>query len=321
MNFRILFSALACCGLCAGQLRADTFGNGADTFEIEFVPIGAPGNASYSVANPAGAVDYRYRMAKYEISEQMIDKANALGGLGISHDGRGPNKPATSVTWYDAARFVNWLNLDAGYPAAYKFDALGDFQLWDPNDPGYNPNNLYRNREARYVLPSLDEWHKAAYYDGDAGVWYDYPTGSNSVPDGIDFVGDQNFEAVFFQGGSNPQPNVVTDVGLLSPFGTAGQGGNVFEWDETAFDRVNDDAGDQRAILGGSWVTASNVLSAAHTGGGIGPLFEGDFVGLRIAAIPEPSSIVLQIVFASALWFIRCDASRWHSKRSLRRSD
>ena len=53
---------------------------------------------------------YTYRIGKFEISEQMIDKANALGGLGITKDTRGPDFPATSVTWYEAARFVNWLN-------------------------------------------------------------------------------------------------------------------------------------------------------------------------------------------------------------------
>jgi len=52
-------------------------------------------------------VPYSYRIGKYEISEQMIDKANALGGLGITKDSRGPDKPATNVTWFEAAKFVN----------------------------------------------------------------------------------------------------------------------------------------------------------------------------------------------------------------------
>jgi hypothetical protein len=63
--------------------RADTFGSGANEFEIDFVKIGSPGNPPDANPNPAGAVPYRYRIGKYEISEQMIDKANALGALGI----------------------------------------------------------------------------------------------------------------------------------------------------------------------------------------------------------------------------------------------
>ena len=108
---------------------------------------------------------YKYRIGKYEVSKQMIDKANALGGLGITKDTRGPDYPATSVTWYEAARFVNWLNTSTGSVPAYKFDANGNFQLWNEMDAGYNPANLYRNWLAKYFLPSLNEWHKAAYYD------------------------------------------------------------------------------------------------------------------------------------------------------------
>ncbi len=132
------------------QAVADTFGSGPNSFEIEFVTIGSPGNAPDDDPNPAGAVDYAYRMGKYEISEQMIDKANALSvesgtPLGITKDTRGPNKPATSVTWFEAATFVNWLNTSTGSVPAYKFDDLGAFQLWQPGDAGYDPNYLYRN--------------------------------------------------------------------------------------------------------------------------------------------------------------------------------
>ena len=43
--------------------------------------IGNPGNAADTTGNPnpAGSVPYTYRMGKFEISEQMIDKANAAG--------------------------------------------------------------------------------------------------------------------------------------------------------------------------------------------------------------------------------------------------
>lgn len=39
----------------------------------------------------------------------MIDKANTLGGLGITKDTRGPDKPATDVSWNEVARFINFL--------------------------------------------------------------------------------------------------------------------------------------------------------------------------------------------------------------------
>jgi formylglycine-generating enzyme len=296
---RLPFLALVAAGALAlhpffPSAAADTFGSGANSFDIEFVTIGNPGNPPDANPNPAGAVPYAYRIGKFEISEQAVDKANILGGLGITQDLRGPDFPATSVTWYEAARFVNWLNTSTGSTPAYKFDVSGNFQLWLPTDPGYNAANLYRNSLAKYFLPSLNEWHKAAYYDPVVGVYHEYPTGSDSVPDGIDFVGDPIFDAVFFDGGSNVGPNVVNDVGLLSPFGTVGQGGNVAEWDETAFDRVNDFASESRRASGGSWTNGSTVLAAWNTLIGDSPSFESGHIGLRVvAAIPEPSTCLL----------------------------
>jgi len=154
--------ALAICFTSAAQ--ADPFGSGANTFDIDFVTIGNPGNADDTTGspNPAGKVDYTYRIGQFEISEDMIDKANAEGSLGITHNNRGANKPATAISWIQAAQFVNWLNTDSGSTPAYKFNG-STFELWQSGDVGFNPNNLYRNSNARYFLPSADEWYKAAY--------------------------------------------------------------------------------------------------------------------------------------------------------------
>ena len=130
--------------MTAKPAASDTFGSGANTFDIEFVTIGNPGNAADTTGNPnlAGSVAYTYRMGKFEISEQMIDKANTLGGLGITKDTRGPDKPATSVSWNEAARFVNWLNTSTGSTPAYKF-AL------QPGEVGYNANANIRTVDDR----------------------------------------------------------------------------------------------------------------------------------------------------------------------------
>ena len=74
------------------QARGDTFGSGANSFDIEFVSIGDPGNVADATGNPnpAGSVPYLYRIGRFEISEEVIDKANALGNLGITKDSRAP---------------------------------------------------------------------------------------------------------------------------------------------------------------------------------------------------------------------------------------
>jgi Mn-containing catalase len=80
-------------------------------------------------------------------------------------------------------------------------------------------------------LPSGDEWYKAAYYDPVAVPLRQYPTGSNEIPDGFDFIGDPNFDAVYPEINQNnvelAGPSDITNVGKLSPYGTAGQGGNA----------------------------------------------------------------------------------------------
>ena len=314
MNRLLACGLMAAHLLCAGFSLADTFGSGANSFDIDFVTIGNPGNPPDANPNPAGAVSYDYRMGTYEISEQMIDKANALGGLAITKDSRGADYPATSVTWYEAARFVNWLNTSSGSAAAYKFDGSGNFQLWTPSDAGYDSNNLFRNSLAKYFLPSVHEWHKAAYYNPSTGTYFTYPTGSNSVPDGIDFPGDPNFDAVFYDGGLNASPNLISDVGIAGFYGTVGQGGNVAEWLETAFDRVNSSAGEQRGRRGGGWTDGPTLLAAWNSGIGVEPSSQGNFYGFRVAAtVPEPNTLGLLVAGVSALLITRrtCAVSSW----------
>jgi hypothetical protein len=284
-----VFLALSCFVSVAG---ADTFGNGANSFEIEFVKIGSPGNPADTTGNPnpAGSVPYVYRIGKYEISEQMIDKANALGNLGITKDTRGPDKPATSVSWFEAAQFVNWLNTSTGHTPAYKFDGNGEFQLWTPDDTGYDANNLFRNSEAKYFLPSADEWYKAAFYDPATNTWYDFPTGSNTAPTSV-ASGIDPGTAVYRQDLS-AGPADVFNAGGLSPYGTMAQGGNVEEWEETELDLVNDLAIGQRFRRAGAWDAFSFTLSVSAWAGS-SPNIAHSSLGFRVACIPEPRTAML----------------------------
>jgi formylglycine-generating enzyme len=295
----LLVAALSNCAL------ADTFGSGANTFNIDFVTIGNPGNAADTTGNPnpAGKVLYAFRVGKFEISEQMIDKANTLGGLGITKDTRSADQPATDVTWNEAARFVNWLDTSSGSPPAYKFalqpgdsgyDPNADIELWMPSDAGYNPINLYRNTQARYVLPTDEEWYKAAYYDPTTGVYYDYPTGSNVEPTAV-ASGTAAGTAVYH---GSTGPVSVMLAGGLSRYGTMGQGGNVFEWEESASDLVPS----ARVVRGRAWGSVSSSLSSSVRGYDF-PNTEDFGIGFRVAsaAIPEPSTILLAVVAFAAL--------------------
>lgn len=274
------------------SVRADSFGAGANAFDIEFVTIGDPGNPADTTGdpNPAGSVAYSYRIGKYEISEQMIDKANSLGGLGLTKDTRGPNKPATSLTWFEAAKFVNWLNAITGNTPAYKFDNSGNFQLWEPGDAGYDTSNLYRNSLAKYFLPSVDEWYKAAYYDPIAGVYFDYPTGSDNEPASV--LSGVAADTAVYSIGREPPAN-ITQAGGLSPYNTMAQGGNVYEWQETESDTVNDSVSSSRVWRGGA--SASNgVYLTSGRRDTLLPAGYSSGLGFRVAStIPEPGTALL----------------------------
>ena len=172
----------------SAQLVTESFGTGANAFTMEFVTIGNPGNAADTTGapNPAGSVAYTYNLGKHEVSRDMITKANAAGSLGItlydmsSYGGNGVNRPATGVSWYEAATYVNWLNTSTGGTAAYKF-VSGTFQLWSSTDAGYNANNMFRNSLAKYVIASSNEWYKGAYGKAD-GSWSNFPNGTDSAP-------------------------------------------------------------------------------------------------------------------------------------------
>jgi formylglycine-generating enzyme len=303
----LLILAISHCAL------ADTFGSGANTFDIGFVTVGNPGNPAdlTGAPNPAGSVPYVYRMGKFEISEQMIDKANTLGALGITTVTRSANKPATFINWFEAARFANWLNTSTGRTPAYKFVG-STFQAWAPIDPGYDPTNPYRNKLAGYVLPSVNEMYKAAYYDPASGACYNYPTGSNVAPSPVT-SGTAPGTAVYAQ----PQAAGPADVmlaGGLSPSGTMGQAANVWEWDETDRDLVNDNSSPpNRGFRGGNWYNSANDFDAANWSWDT-LFFENDDLGFRVAStfVPEPSAIVLITTGFSVRGLRRSKATNSH---------
>ena len=90
------------------------------------------------------------------------------------------NRPVNYVSFWDAARFANWLH--NGQPTG-------------PQGPGTTEDGAYhdvgnqtlfgRNAGAKFFIPTENEWYKAAYHDKTAGLaasYFDYPTGTNAAP-------------------------------------------------------------------------------------------------------------------------------------------
>jgi len=304
----------------SAQLATQSFGTGANAFDIDFVTIGNPGNAADTTGYPnsVGSVAYTYILGKYEISRDQIEKASLAGGLGItlhnmdtigndgdirSYSNFGQNRPATGVNWHEAAKFVNWLNTSTGGTAAYKFDGSGNLQLWSPGDVGYNSGNLFRNANAKFVIPTVDEWYKGAY-GSPTGAWWNYPNGSNSKPSPVS--GGTLLNTAVYGQPDSVGPADINDAGGLSSFGTMAQGGNVSEWMENAYDGTNNDVREDRVIRGGSWQNLSGSSNWSNSwdqlAGSYGSL---NNLGFRIAMVPEPSAFSLLAVGLGALAMMR----------------
>ena len=332
---KLLFLPIALASLTtisSAQTITQNFGSGANAFSMDFVTIGNPNNTANTLNNPyglsgtqlnaqAGSVGYTYAISKYEVSRDMVLKVNAEGttalgeladmtkyGFGLptmpSSEMNGLNRPATGLTWFGAARFVNWLNISQGFAPAYKLsitpppqgelssDTIG---LWTPTEAGYNPNNLFRNSQAHYFLPSLDEWHKAAFYNSTTGTYSLYATASNDLPTKT-LGGTTQGTAVrdtpiFGWAGVNAD---VDNAGGLSAYGTMGQAGNVLEWIETAKDFVNNDGAERRLFLGGSFYTDQGLRNDQLLDSE--PIGSNSVLGFRIASVPEPSSLSLLVL-------------------------
>ena len=255
---------------------------------METVVVGSTGNTgewsgvSCGGQGPdrlCGAVNYYYSMGKYEVTTlqyaeflNAVAKTDSYGlynlemwsndrgckiqrtGLSGSYSynvaGDWANRPVNYVSWGDIARFANWMHNGQGSgdteTGSYNLNgALTDTELMA----------VQRDPNATWVIPSEDEWYKAAYHknNGATGEYFDYPTSSDTAPSNDVEDPDPGNSATFYNSGGDytiGEPYYRTEVGehenSPSPYGTFDQGGNIFEWNETIIDG-------SRVVRGGSW--------------------------------------------------------------------
>jgi formylglycine-generating enzyme required for sulfatase activity len=284
------------------------------TVIIDWVAVGNAGNAadtpsSNCFAANCGSVSYDYQISKYEVTNaQYVELLNAKAAsdpLGLYNTSMGSDatfggitrsgasgsysysvkpgfddKPVTYVSFYDSLRFSNWLNNGQGSAST----ETGAYTLLGGTATPSNGTIVTRNGGANIFLTSENEWYKAAYYS--AGVYFDYPTGMNSVTGCVAPGSDTGNSANCSGAGS-----VLTNAGAYglsdSPYGTYDQGGNVWEWNEQKV------GGSPRGFRGGSWGDAASNL-AASAPNILGATNEGRGIGFRVASlVPEPGTGVL----------------------------
>lgn len=297
----------------------------------DLVSVGNPGNAPDIRYNnvSVGSVDHVYQIGKYEITAgqytgflNAVAKADPNGlynpamgavfndyGINIQQAGSSPNysysvpvdwanRPVTFVSFWDAARYANWLHNNQ--PTGPQGPATTEGGAY--HDVG-NQTLFGRNAGAKFFIPTENEWYKAAYHDQTAGLaasYFDYPMGSDTAP--LNTLPDPGNHANFYDGSlpgatsyTIAAPYYRTNVGEFansaSPYGTFDQGGNVREWNETAV------ATSTRGFRGGTWDLNAALLNA-FAREDFAPTLEREDLGFRIAAVPEPASAVILLAVA-----------------------
>ena len=323
--------------------RADVLNMPAGQTSLEVVPVGDPGNANDTTGY--GSVGYAYQMGKYEVTNAQyceflnatLPAINCAGtGTVLANDTYGlynrwmetgvcgginynsgaatnshfsvksgyENKPVVYVSWFDSVRFANWLQNGQGTGST----ETGTYTITGggKNSGTVATRATWDNAHKHWVLPSENEWYKAAYYDpnkaGGAGYW-DYPTGSDSIPSNDLLGSDPGNNANFYQGDYTNTSPYLTVAGEFensdSPYGTFDQAGNVWEWNEAL-------TGSSRGLRGGSWLSGSSLLTAFYRLS-YDPTYEYGDIGFRVASVPEPGSIALLLAGAVAglIWWRR----------------
>ena len=186
------------------------------------------------------------------------------------------------------------------YTGAYQFNENGTLTA-------VNRGAALANHNVVYVLPTENEWYKAAYFKAGGGGYSQYASGLNAIPthgtgDGWNYYSSVN-------GFVNSSPNNTWDVGFggQEQNGTYDMMGNVWEWNESAWDGTLDNMTEARVRRGGSYFTHYDRLKSDHRDITF-PDYNDKYTGFRIVSyygIPEPSSILLMAMVGGGGLFMR----------------
>ncbi len=281
---------------------------------IDWVTVGSPGNAANS-ANGFGAVAYTYQIGKYEITNAQyaeflnavavddtysiystnadITRGGAVGARTYTVVSGRENFPVSSVGMAGVMRFSNWLhNGQPIGPQGATTTERGSYTL-DGARTISALQAVVRSPQATVVVPTTDEWYKAAAYDPTTGSYYLYATGSNNAPSNIkDPSGTNNVNFGYGASNSN-KTNVGFFAGSPSPWGTFDQSGNI---SEITSDPVTSPVSGWY-LYGGYFNNSitrpqDTQATAVTLGNNTGNVSSG-FRVAQLAPVPEPSAIVL----------------------------
>ena len=257
---------------------------------IDFSRVGNAGNSADTTGY--GAVNYDYYIGTYEVTNSQytsflnavaatdtyglynsgmgthpsggIQQSGSSGGFSYTVKSNMANRPVNFVSFWDAARFSNWLTSGN--------TEVGVYALGDVSQPvnGTITRNVTAWQAGGVAIANENEWYKAAYYDPDlnagAGGYWDYAHQSNSIGTGDAHYGNA----------------ATIEVGSYeaSHYGTYDQGGNVWE----LLDDIKGDSDHLRVMRGGAYTTSSSNVDwlSRIISGSRSPTREAVDIGFRI---------------------------------------
>ncbi|MBX3353499.1 MAG: SUMF1/EgtB/PvdO family nonheme iron enzyme [Phycisphaeraceae bacterium] len=305
----------------------------SEEYGLPFSRIGAPGNAPTLMrrlgfpqdARLMGAVNHEYRIMTREVTNgEFLEFARAIApyidaigssggtiggdGLLVQRVGNGysfsiqPGRTADEpirTTFYAAAMYANWLHngkgstIEAFQDGAYDAETFRRF----PGQP-IPVGQASRNADARFWIPSMDEWVKAGHYDPDrfgegdsggesgGGGWWDFPDSSDTqlIPGRPELGGQTNAGSPTEWPSGQERPH---EVGLYpdtqSPWGLLDVSGGASEWTESLLG-----GGNARLAKGTDTRYGGDLFADELVWFGHGSPVQ--FGGIRLAAvIPAPS--------------------------------
>jgi len=303
---------------------------GATDLPFDWVTVGDPGNRAAtfdegSFSNEGrGSVDYAYRLSRTEVTvaqhraflvaiEPFVDdwsddvrSVQEWFGQRMNTSLQitpGWENAATTMSYYTAARFCNWLH-NGQVSEAWAFESgaydVASFGTFDAD--GIATDRLIRQEGARFWIPNRDEWIKGVFWDptkdGEGGYWT-FPDGSDTalVPGFPGYPGAQTSAGP--GDWNNPLYTIPIDAGsypgTASFWGVLDASGGSSEWIEASqllsFGPFVDGTGSNRSP------TNSFILGDRLSFVGDRTLRPRDvFFGLRLASqVPSPGVVTIAI--------------------------
>ncbi len=247
--------------------------------------------ASFQMGSTAGSSDeqpvhavaftYDFYMDTTEVTQETYDRVMLAGYAGYGTPfwgapfGEGPNYPAYSVEWEDAALYCNALSRQEGLDTVYAYTAI----LGTPgNGCKFNGLTMHPERNG-YRLPTEAEWEFACRAGSTTDFYWqkNYQPYPETAADSSEISAAAVWAANSWYLSSDHADFGTRPVAQHTPnaWGLYDMAGNLTEWchdwygdnyyaESSASDPTGPDSGDWHALRGGNWGNEAVYLRSSN---------------------------------------------------------